>query len=161
MSLLVVSLFRVCEDRQERLPGHSFCSALGETCTKSDGGPRRTVPSTTHSSDLVFPRCASAGDDGLVLVWNIQVNNYLQRRGQPARDTLALIVHFPPSDRGEAAGAAGPFPADNSHDHLHLSDGAGVAHLTHLRLLRQESQRILASVLAVLSHFNFLLLLLV
>lgn len=99
-----------------------FAVNLVKAELQTNGGalPRCTVPDTTHRSPLVFSRCASAGDDGLVLVWNVEVNNDLQRCARPACDTLALIVHFPPSDRREAAGAAGPFPANNSHDHLHL-----------------------------------------
>lgn len=88
-------------------------------------------------------RCASAGDDGLVLVWNIEV----RRRRTPNHKNIERLpvvysrLSCPFSDRREAAGAERPRPADHRHHRLHLR---GLRpHGAHHRLLRPQRQRIL------------------
>uniref|UniRef100_A0A3B3DRJ0 WD repeat domain 41 n=1 Tax=Oryzias melastigma TaxID=30732 RepID=A0A3B3DRJ0_ORYME len=85
-------------------------------------------------------RCASAGDDGLVLVWNIEV----RRRRTPNHKNIERLpvvysrLSCPFSDRREAAGAERPRPADHRHHRLHLR---GLRpHGAHHRLLRPQRQ---------------------
>lgn len=98
----------------------------------------------------MLPRCASAGDDGLVLVWNVEVI-CCQFFFLSAHSTVGLIANcfyfcffsFRLIDWGEAAGAEGPFSADNSHNHHHLQKWSHTEHLAYHCLLRPKPQCIL------------------
>lgn len=86
---------------------------------------RTSLLARNNSNLSSYPsRCASAGDDGLVLVWNIEVicrKSIIPLIYEFALNTVALIaVSFCLLDWREAAGAEGPFPADNRYNHVHL-----------------------------------------
>lgn len=65
------------------------------------------------------PRFASAGDDGLVLVWNVEVMHAEGIMPMVSETTPNTNCFYFWSDRRKAAGAERSFPADNSHNHLH------------------------------------------